>query len=210
MTAKTFEELLSDIKKQGGALTRSEKSMQWLQDYVRQFGGKTRDKLAKGNLTAGELMRNNPDNLVNKFKLGKMVMFFYDPKLRDTLPYYDRFPCVFPFAPKKGENNVNGFLGLNLHYLPPELRAKLFDNLVNFENNARLTKNKKLELSYELISQASNFWKPCLKHYLNPHVKSRFLEVPYEAWPLAMLLPLAQFEGKSVIDIYNESKKMVK
>ena len=42
-------------------------------------------------------------------KPGNMYMFFYDPKTKDKLPYYDRFPLVFPF--RKTEN---GFMGLNL------------------------------------------------------------------------------------------------
>ena len=28
--------------------------------------------------------------------IGKMYFFIYDPKHKDTLPMYDRFPLVFP------------------------------------------------------------------------------------------------------------------
>ena len=55
-----------------------------------------------------------------------MNMFFYDPKHKDTLPYYDRFPLSVIIGPAKG-----GFYGLNLHYLPPVLRAKMLDALMD-------------------------------------------------------------------------------
>lgn len=210
MSAITFEEMLKDIKRQGVTLTKSEASMKWLQGYGQQLaGGKTRDKKSKGLVTAGELMAAEKGNLSTKFKLGRMYMFFYDPKFKETLPYYDRFPCIFPLNAKDGVHGVKGFLGLNLHYLPPDLRAKMMDELWKVENNARLTKNKKLVLTYGLLQGLSNYWKPCLKHYLNPHVRSRFLEVPYEAWELALTLPLAQFEKKSSVAVWQESRKMI-
>ena len=58
---------------------------------------------------------------------GKLNMFFYDPKYKETLPYYDTFPLVLPI-----EKYSNGFLGLNLHYLPIPLRIRLLDRLAGF------------------------------------------------------------------------------
>jgi len=209
MTAKTFKEMLDDIKSQGVVLNKTEASMKWLKTYVSQFSGKTRDKKNRGILTSGELMANEEENLKNNFAIGKMYMFFYDPKLKETLPYFDRFPCIFPIADKKGKNGERGFLGINFHYIPPDLRARMMDMLYDLENNARLTKNKRLQLSYEILMGMSTIFKPCLKHYLVPHVKSRFLNVPYEAWPIAMMLPLAQFEKKSSVYVWEESRKKI-
>ena len=54
-------------------------------------------------------------------------MFFYDPKFKKTLPYYDTFPLVLPL-----ETYNDGFLGINMHYLPIPLRVNLLDqNLGN-------------------------------------------------------------------------------
>jgi hypothetical protein len=41
--------------------------------------------------------------------VGSMQMFFYDPKTKETLPYYDTFPLVVVVGPAEG-----GFYGLNL------------------------------------------------------------------------------------------------
>ena len=63
--------------------------------------------------------RTSPSQLFKSGKLlgrpsgGRMSMFFYDPKTKARLPYYDTFPLVLPLEPMKG-----GFIGLNFHYLP--------------------------------------------------------------------------------------------
>ena len=83
---------------------------------------------------------DNPSNLIitlakinrsfniNIQNIGQMFMFFYDPKNKQTLPYYDRFPLVFPI-----ELYSDGFLGINLHYLPQKYRANLMDALYSIE-----------------------------------------------------------------------------
>ena len=60
------------------------------------------------------LMKEEPLRRTNKEVVGNMYMFQYDPKHKDTLPYYDLFPLAIVIGPAEG-----GFLGLNLHYLPP-------------------------------------------------------------------------------------------
>jgi hypothetical protein len=62
--------------------------------------------------------------------IGKMYSFVYDPKTKEQLPYYDIYPLVFPI-----EYYNDGFLGINLHYLPPVLRARLMDALYETINN---------------------------------------------------------------------------
>ena len=63
--------------------------------------------------------RSSPSQLMKDGKLlgrpsaGRMSMFFYDPKFKQRLPYYDTFPLLLPLEPMKG-----GFIGLNFHYLP--------------------------------------------------------------------------------------------
>ena len=69
--------------------------------------------------------RSSPSELFASGKLlgrpsaGRMSMFFYDPKFKNRLPYYDTFPLVLPLEPMKG-----GFIGLNFHYLPYGARFK--------------------------------------------------------------------------------------
>ena len=61
--------------------------------------------------------------MLTENSIGKMYMFLYDPKHKDTLPYYDSFPLIFPI-----EFYGDSFLGINLHYLPPVMRARMVAN----------------------------------------------------------------------------------
>jgi len=122
--------------------------------------------------------------------MGSMFMFMYDPKHKQTLPYYDKFPLVFPI-----NFYADGFLGINLHYIPPETRAVLMDRLYSTINNDSIGENTKVQLNYEMLSGASRFkyFKPCVKRYLYSHVVSGFKYVSPLDWDKAIMLPTERF-----------------
>lgn len=139
--------------------------------------------------------------------IGQMYLFNYDPKLKNDLPYYDRYPLIFPFAEAD-----NGFLGLNMHYLPPTYRGKLMDALYTIVTNDKNNNATGLQMSYQILNNASRFryFKPCVKHYLNSHVKSRFLWVPADQWKTALFLPLERFAKASTATVWQQSRGSVK
>mgnify|MGYP006975175624 CR=1 FL=1 len=151
----------------------------------------------------------NDDNLetsIDEESIGSMYSFFYNPKHKKTLPYYDMFPLVFVIGPKPG-----GFLGINLHYLPPVLRAKLMDQLHNITNNKKYNDSTKLVVSYELLSKASRFryFEPCVKHYLLDHVQSKFLKIQPQFWDMALMLPTEKFVKADTDTVWNKSRSQV-
>jgi hypothetical protein len=139
--------------------------------------------------------------------IGRMYMFFYDPKHKDTLPYYDRFPLIFVM-----EKYSDGFLGMNLHYLPPVYRARLMDNLYNIERNDSQRESKKLRLTYGLLNASARYkyFRPTVKRYLTGHVRSRFLYVPYEEWDIALMLPTERFKKGKKQKIWNDSRQLIR
>jgi len=145
--------------------------------------------------------------LVSRIAIGRMYLFHYDPKTKDQLPYYDRFPLIFPFQRVDG-----GFYGINLHYLPHILRARLMDSLLDLANNKVYDDTTKLKISYQILSSSSKFkyFEPCVKHYLNSHVKSRFLWIPAEQWNTALFLPLERFQKRRKETVWRNSRDMVK
>lgn len=157
------------------------------------------------------LTRANPKrmmlqgNQVSKIEPGKMYGFFYDPKHKLTLPYYDTFPLIFPFA-VKGDH----FIGINLHYLPPLLRARLMDALYDLTEK-NLTEDSKLKLSYGILNGASRFklFQPTIHKYLFKHMRSNFLEIPATQWDIAALLPAERFVGASKRKVWNDSRDKV-
>ena len=151
-------------------------------------------------------MKEEPLEQSNRFVPGAMVMFFYDPKTKDKLPYYDTFPLTIVVDAAE-----DGFYGLNLHYLPPVLRAKFLDGLLDKTNNKYYDERTNFALTYKYLKASSRmrYFKPCFKHYLTSHVKSRFSVVPAPEWEIATFLPTAQFQKASAQKVYADSRRMI-
>ena len=156
-----------------GITARTEESKKWFQANIKKLGQVNRTSLLKDDAL----------DPVTKTVFGNMYMYFYDPKYKDTLPYYDAFPLVIMMGPAKG-----GFYGLNLHYLPPVLRAKALDALLG-----------EGELPMKFI-------KPTIHRYLTKHVKSRFALVDKPEWEIATFLPTQDFRKASSGTVYRDSR----
>lgn len=161
-------------------------------------------QLVSRNVNKNRMM-NDKANIVNQITrndIGKMFMFFYDPKHKATLPYYDIFPMIFPIGFQEG-----GFLGINLHYLPHYLRAQLMDALYTTANNTKYDETTKLKISYDMLNGASKFgaFSACVKKYLWDHVQSKFLYVEPENWDTALMLPLERFQKAPTSKVFGDS-----
>ena len=99
-----------------------------------------------------DLLQDEQVKLVNRQNplIGSMNMFFYDPKHKETLPYYDRFPLAIIVKPAPG-----GFYGLNLHYLPNVLRAKFLDALLEITNNNKYDESTRFGVTLKLLQSSS-------------------------------------------------------
>ena len=163
--------------------------------------------LTKQQLTPAKVLNGNADQLVTRIMPGRLYMYGYDPKLKKELPYYDRFPLVFPFS-----KTQDGFMGLNMHYLPYQLRIVLLDRLMTFKSNNRLDETTKLKYSWQIIDGVSRFAaaKPCVKQYLTGHVRTQFRQIPSSDWATAMLLPVERFVGANKQEIWAESNKIIR
>lgn len=179
-----------------GITPRSKESMAWFRNKAQKLRPSRRDLLRDESLT----LKNRP-------RVGDMFMYFYDPKTKDTLPYYDRFPLTILVdrAPK-------GFYGLNLHYLPLDVRAKFLDALLDNLNNKRYDESTRFRLSYEMLKGASKLraFRPCFKRYLSAHVRSRFAKVEAPEWEIATFLPTADFEKASSTEVYRDSRRKMR
>ena len=193
--AIVFDDLLAKGVRAGEIPARTDSARSWYRDRARTT-----------RVTPDRLIRSDRERLTSRVMIGRMYHFFYDPKHKKTLPYYDRFPLIFPFKSVRG-----GFLGINLHYLPLRLRAKLMDELYGLRRDNRFDENTRLRLSYNVLNGASKYkyFKPCVKHYLTPHVKSRFLEVYAAEWDIALFLPTEKFVGSNKKAVHADSRKMI-
>ena len=176
------------VKKAAGGRPRS---TEWYKDKIREFGKPTSTQLIR----QGKRGRN--------VQFGKLNMFMYDPKLKRKLPYYDTFPLVLPI-----ESYSDGFLGLNLHYLPIPLRIRLLDRLIDYANTKDLTEKTKIIADYSRLKNI-RLIKPTLKRYLKSHVKSDFRRIGGDEFTIATLLPVAKFKKASAQSVWAASRKMI-
>ena len=142
------------------------------------------------------------DRYTSRFVLGGMYYFYYNPKLKDDLPYYDRFPLVIPL-----ERYNDGFLGLNLHYLPLQYRIKFLDKLFDYAIYDSNDELKRLRVTYDILSASRRFreFRPCIKKYLYNHVQSKILAVHPNEWDIAAFLPIQQFRGATTREVWQDS-----
>ena len=186
---KLIDRIQQELRKSGYA-PRSRQARDWLRSKIKEL-----------TPTAETIMQDKKRQVVYTM-VGRMFFFYYDPKTKDSMPYYDRFPLVLPI-----ERYSDGFLGLNLHYIHPKQRIVLLDNLSQYASNSRYDAVTRLKLSYDLLSKSSIAFQPCIKRYLYSHVQSRFLEIQANEWDLAALLPVEQFEKASKNKVWSDSRK---
>jgi hypothetical protein len=195
MAIRSFDQILLQGVKQGQIAGRTRQARDWFRNTAQKAKDITRSKILSETTAQ-----------TNRVEIGRMYMFSYDPKTKEELPYYDRFPLVFPI-----KLLPDGFLGINLHYLPYVLRAKLMDMLYNYVMDPKLDSNTKLRISYETLNRASThkYIQPCIKRYLTNHVRSKFIFVAPVEWDIALFLPVEQFAKASRTTVWNDSRKMI-
>ncbi len=161
--------------------------------------------LRKQRYTPNQVMKDNASSLSARVLPGKMYMFLYDPKTKDDLPYYDKFPLVLPFRMQS-----DGFYGLNIHYLPYYMRVKILDKLSVFASNQNMDETTRLKFSWGLLNASSKFKpvQPCVKHYLKGHVRSMFKLIPAQDWTTAAMLPVERFVGATPLTVWADSRKI--
>ena len=125
-----------------GITPRTAESRAWFQKQAGYLG-----RINNNALLKEPVLKTESDQIP-----GGMFMYFYDPKTKATLPYYDKFPLTIIVGPAAG-----GFTGLNLHYLPMVLRAKLLDALMDITSDKKYDDNTKFNLSYDTLKKSIKY-----------------------------------------------------
>ena len=190
--AKTLLQRITESLAKEGLKPRSNAARDWLRSKVKELK------------PSAQTLMNDRKRLRDSSIIGKMYFYFYDPKTKEKMKYYDRFPLVIPI-----ENYKDGFLGLNLHYIHPKQRIILLDKLSATASNKTFDENTKLRISYAYLAAAAKAFEanPCIKRYLFSHVQSRFLEITANEWDIAVMLPVESFVGATTSKVYSDSRK---
>ena len=168
------------------------RSTAWYKDKIKEFG----------KPGAQELIKDGKRN--SKPFYGKLNMFFYSPKHAKTLPYYDTFPLALPL-----EKYSDGFLGINMHYLPIPLRIRLLDKLVDYTNSSDFTEaSTRMVVDYSKL-KSIKLNRPTIHKYLSGYTKSQFRRIDADEWTIAILLPVQRFKKASASEVWKESRSMI-
>lgn len=193
-----FDNILAQGAQQGIVPARTLAARNWYRDIASEAS-----RVTPGNLfrTTGGKARLRSD-----MEYGMMYAFRYDPKWKKELPYYDTFPLVFPV-----QFDSDSFLGINFHYLPPVLRAKLMDALYPNVTNKKYDDTTRMKISYGILQSASKYryFKPTIKRYLRTHIRSEFLEINAKEWDIAIFLPSESFKKSDTGRVWEDSRKKI-
>lgn len=189
--------VLQEFKKPEEISARSKESQKWFLDKVKSTAGQTANRnylIRRGKATPTP-------------QPGMMYMFRYDPKTKDTLPFYDKFPLIILVDIGDG-----GFEGINLHYLPIGLRQRFFyGGLLNTASDKRFNENTFFKISYDILkgTRSMKAFAPCFKKYLTPRVRGSIVHVPSNEWEMAIHLPSADFAKKEESIVHQKSKEQI-
>lgn len=180
-----------------GIQARTDDARDWFRAKVKQLGKINRQQLLRDEA----LIRKS------RTMMGHMYMYFYDPKHRETLPYYDAFPLTIMV-----ERAPGGFYGLNLHYLKPNTRAIFLDKLTDTLTNDKYDESTRFRAKYNLLSSVRKFkeFQPCFKHYLSSQIDSKIVLVQPPEWEIAIFLPTEQFVKAKKTQVWQKSAKTIR
>jgi hypothetical protein len=168
----------------------------WFMEKVRNLSLKE----IKETKTSDLRYRGAPGDLI-----GRMCYFGYQAKHADKLPYWDRFPLTIMI-----DESATHFLGLNMHYIPANLRVALLKALMDVVTNERFDKSTKLKISYDILKGVSKYryFKPCLKSYIKKNVKTSINIIRPAQWHMAIHLPSQKFVGAGTAEVWSDSKSI--
>jgi hypothetical protein len=130
---------------------------------------------------------------IDRPRIGSMVTYMYDPKWKKTLPYYDTQPLIILV-----ERNRDGWYGVNMHYLPPKIRAELLLDIGWVQKRPLAQLAKGLE--------RSDYLKHACKKYLTKQASSMVV-IPKEEWEIVIQLPFEAFEKTTNEKIWRKARK---
>jgi hypothetical protein len=177
-----------------GAETR--RSAQWFRDKIKGIKGDLRNRFSSTN--AAKFYREAEDKvnsnvMKRRANLGDIFCYYYNPKYRNELPYYDMFPMIMLIG-----TDQDTFTGLNFHYLPPKFRAILLDRV-----NAKVGKGI---INWKKISKIPQV-APTVKRYRFDHIMRKVVPIEENEQEIAIFLPLERFRKASKSSVWADSRR---
>ena len=188
-------EIRKDLEKQD-FLPGTNESIDWFQERVKGL----QDRIDRRRLTSEVMAMRGYQTP----RIGRFYLFHYMPKGLLTLPYFDMFPVILLTDVKK-----DYFDGLNMHYLPLDIREKFYGSLLERVSNRTMGKDTFIRIDYDMLKAFRKYraYKPAYKRYDIKQVRGRVINIPASEWQIVMNLPTARWRKKPEEVIYAQTRR---
>ena len=192
---ESFLSKVSDAVRSGTVGKEVKRSAQWFQDKIKGLKGEVKNRFSSTNAAKfyRESEKINDAVFKKRVSLGDLFCYYYNPKYRKTLPYYDMFPMIMLIAAEK-----ETFLGINFHYLRPKWRAILLDR-VTAKIGGGLPKWSKLRNIRQIA--------PTIKRYRFDHIMRKVIPIEEDEQEIAIFLPTERFKKAGKTKVWSESER---
>ena len=193
---ESFLSRVSDAVRGGTVGQEVKRSAKWFQDKIKGLKGDLRNRFSSTN--AAKFYRDaetkvQPNVLKRRIELGDLFCYYYNPKYKAVLPYYDMFPMIMLLSAEK-----ETFLGINFHYLRPKWRAILLDR-VTAKIGGGLPKWSKLRQIRQIA--------PTIKRYRFDHIMRRVIPIEEDEQEIAIFLPTERFRKSAKAKVWSDSER---
>ena len=192
---ESFLSKVSDAVRSGTVGKEVKRSAQWFQDKIKGLKGTVKNRFSSTNAAKfyRESEKINDAVFKRRVSLGDMFCYYYNPKYRKTLPYYDMFPMIMLLSAEK-----ETFLGINFHYLRPKWRAILLDR-VTAKIGGGLPKWSKLRQIRQIA--------PTIKRYRFDHIMRKVIPIEEDEQEIAIFLPTERFKKAGKANVWSDSER---
>jgi len=192
---ESFLSKVSDAVRSGTVGKEVKRSAQWFQDKIKGLKGEVKNRFSSTNAAKfyRESEKINDAVFKRRVSLGDLFCYYYNPKYRKTLPYYDMFPMIMLLSAEK-----ETFLGINFHYLRPKWRAILLDR-VTAKIGGGLPKWSKLRQIKQIA--------PTIKRYRYDHIMRKVIPIEEDEQEIAIFLPTERFKKSGKAKVWSESER---
>ena len=192
---ESFLSKVSDAVRSGTVGKEVKRSAQWFQDKIKGLKGEVKNRFSSTNAAKfyRESEKINDAVFKKRVSLGDLFCYYYNPKYRKTLPYYDMFPMIMLLSAEK-----ETFLGINFHYLRPKWRAILLDR-VTAKIGGGLPKWSKLRKIRQIA--------PTIKRYRFDHIMRKVIPIEEDEQEIAIFLPTERFKKSGKTKVWSESER---
>ena len=192
---ESFLSKVSDAVRGGTVGKEIKRSTKWFHDKIKGLKGEVRNRFSSTNAAKfyRESEKINDAVFKRRVSLGDLFCYYYNPKYRKTLPYYDMFPMIMLLKADK-----ETFLGINFHYLRPKWRAVLLDR-VTAKIGGGLPKWNKLRQIRQIA--------PTIKRYRFDHIMRKVIPIEEDEQEIAIFLPTERFKKAGKTKVWSESER---